>query len=86
MLHLALGLVLPLAPAFLPAPAPAPAPLVIEDEDIRYARRSWQMAVLAGEHRLYDLATLLAWRLLGTKKIQFNADPFSFYKCKQIIF
>ena len=33
MLHLALGLVLPLAPAFLPAPAPAPAPLVIEDEE-----------------------------------------------------
>ena len=47
--------------------------LVIEDEDIRYARRSWQLAVLAGEHRLYDLATLLAWRLLGTKKIQLVA-------------
>jgi hypothetical protein len=44
--------------------------LVIEDEEIRHARQSWLSAVLAGEHQLYDLATLLAWRLLGTKKIQ----------------
>ncbi|MGB0591935.1 MAG: hypothetical protein ACPGU1_19820 [Myxococcota bacterium] len=47
--------------------------LVIPDAEIRHARKSWQAAVLAGEHRLYDLATLLAWRLLGTKKIQLVA-------------
>ncbi len=47
--------------------------LVLHDDEIRHARRSWQQAVLAGEHRLYDLATLLAWRLLGTRKIQLVA-------------
>lgn len=50
-----------------------PPVLVLPQEDIVYARRGWTRAVLAGEHRLYDFATLLAWRLLGTRKIQLFA-------------
>ncbi|MDP6944654.1 MAG: hypothetical protein QF464_10935, partial [Myxococcota bacterium] len=34
-----------------------------------YARRSWKRAVLDGERRLDDLGTLLAWGLLGTRRI-----------------
>ena len=47
--------------------------LVIHDEEIRHARRSWNRAVLVGEHLLYDLGTLVAWRLLGTQRLQLVA-------------
>ncbi len=41
--------------------------------EIDYARRQWQLAVLDGERRLYDVATLSAWQLLGTRQLQMAA-------------
>ncbi len=41
--------------------------------EVAYARAQWQAAVLAGEHRLYDLATLLTWKLARTRRIQLVA-------------
>jgi hypothetical protein len=47
--------------------------LELSRQDIEHARAHWEDHVLAGERRLYDLATLLARRLTGTLKVQLVA-------------
>lgn len=41
--------------------------------EIDNCRNTWEAGVLNGEHHLYDLATLLAQRLAGTRQIQLVA-------------
>lgn len=47
--------------------------LALSADEIDYARRQWRRAVLDGERRLYDVATLAAWELLGTRQLQMVA-------------
>lgn len=47
--------------------------LVLHRSEVDYARARWDDHVLRGEHRLYDLATLLARQLLGTRNLQLAA-------------
>lgn len=44
--------------------------LEISASEIAYVKFHWERSVLAGERRLYDLARLLAWRVLGTRNLQ----------------
>ena len=48
----------------------APPALLLSRNEMAYVRESWEKAVLVGEQRLYNLATLLAYALTGTHRIQ----------------
>lgn len=47
--------------------------LRISRDDIESCRQTWERGVLAGEHRLYDFATVVAQALTGSKNIQLVA-------------
>ncbi len=47
--------------------------LVLQEDEILYARSQWEDAVLLGEQRLHDLATLWAWGLFGTRRLELAA-------------
>lgn len=55
----------------------SPPVLVLHRGEIEYCRETWERGVLRGEHRLYNLASLLAWRLTGTDRIQLVARVFA---------
>jgi len=52
----------------LPAPV-----LELDRSEIENCRETWEAGVLNGEHHLYDLATLLAHALTGSKRVQLVA-------------
>ena len=47
-----------------------PPVLRLRSSDVEYARARWDDSILRGERLLYNLATLLAWRFLGTRDFQ----------------
>jgi len=47
--------------------------LVLERSEIENCRDTWETGVLSGEHHLYDFATLIAHRLMGTSHVQLVA-------------
>lgn len=51
----------------------APRPLKLKQSEVDYCRAQWDMGVRRGEQRLYDLATLVARRVLETDQIQLVA-------------
>lgn len=51
----------------------APPVLTLERTELDYCRDQWELGVLRGEHRLYDLATLIAWRITGTRQVELVA-------------
>lgn len=50
-----------------------PPVLALQRSEINYCRDQWEAGVLEGEHRLYDLATLMAWRITGTRRVELVA-------------
>lgn len=50
-----------------------PPVLELQRSEIDYCRDQWELGVLEGEHRLYDLATLMAWRITGTRRVELVA-------------
>ncbi|MFT7579471.1 MAG: hypothetical protein ACI9MR_001135 [Myxococcota bacterium] len=50
-----------------------PPTLTLQRTELDYCRDQWLTGVLNGEHRLYDLATLMTWRLTGTHRLQLVA-------------
>lgn len=48
----------------------APPTLTLQQSEIDFCREQWELGVLRGEHRLYDLATLVARRLTGSTRIE----------------
>ncbi|MFO0744066.1 MAG: hypothetical protein U1F43_00130 [Myxococcota bacterium] len=48
----------------------SPPVLELAKKDIEYCRETWEQGVLRGEHRLYDLASLMCRRLTGTDNLQ----------------
>lgn len=51
-------------------PGEKPPVLRLQRSEIEYCRDTWEHGVLRGEHRLYDIASLICRRLTGTQDIQ----------------
>ena len=47
--------------------------LALYRAEIDYCRDQWENGVLMGEHRLYDLATVMAWRVMSTRRVELVA-------------
>jgi len=47
--------------------------LTLHRSEIELCRDQWENGVLHGEHRLYDLATLMAWRITDSRRVELVA-------------